>query len=411
MSTPPILADRVWCNARVMTARTGSLPHAPEAGQAIACRDGHIVAIGPDAEILAQVEAVEVLDLQQRLVTPGLVDCHTHLVYAGSRAGEFEQRLAGVSYAEISAAGGGIRSTVRATRAASPEVLLEASEPRLTALMREGVTTVEIKSGYGLSLEHELKQLRVARALGQRHPVRVATTLLSAHSMPPDATIDADAYIDEICETIIPAAAAEGLADAVDGFLEHIAFDVAQCDRVLSAAKKAGLAVKLHAGQLSDMGGAALAARHQALSADHLEYASEAEIAAMAAVGTVAVLLPGAFYLLRETQRPPVDLLRRHGVPIAVATDCNPGTSPLTSPLLAMNMAATLFGLTVDECLAGFTREGARALGLGDAIGTLEVGKVCDLAIWDVDAPAELVYRLGFNPLHARVWSGHVHQH
>lgn len=373
---------------------------------ALAMRDGRILAVGPSREILSRFEAPQEIDLSGRLVTPGLVDCHTHLVYAGSRAAEFEQRLAGRSYAEIAAAGGGIGSTVRATREADDATLLRESGARLAALIAEGVTLVEIKSGYGLDTRNELRQLTIARRLAETHDVDVATTLLAAHAVPPEYRQHPDAYVDHVCRETIPEAASAGLADAVDAFCEHIAFSAEQVTRVFDAARAAGLPVKLHADQLSDSGGALLAARFGALSADHLEYSSEEGVAALARAGTVAVLLPGAYYMLRETRAPPVESLRRHRVPIAIATDCNPGTSPLTSPLLAMNMAAVLFGLTIPEVIAGFTREAARALGRLDRCGTLEPGKRCDLAVWDVETPAELVYRLGLNPLHARVREG-----
>ncbi|MBC8025234.1 MAG: imidazolonepropionase, partial [Steroidobacteraceae bacterium] len=360
-----------------------------------------------ETAIRAGLSADQIIDCEGRLVTPGLVDCHTHLVHAGNRAAEFEQRLSGVSYEEIARRGGGIISTVNATRAASEEQLVAESLPRSNALTAEGVTTVEIKSGYGLILEHERKQLRAARALGsvQTRGIDVRTTFLGAHALPPEFAGRADDYIANVCDEMLPALASEGLVDAVDAFCENIGFSAEQTRRVFAAAKSLGLPVKLHAEQLSNQHGAALAAEFGALSADHLEHADEAGVRAMAASGTVAVLLPGAFYFLRETRVPPVDLLRAHGVPMALATDCNPGTSPLTSPLLVMNMAATFFRMTIDECLIGLTRAGARALGLSDR-GTLEVGKRCDLAIWDVETPAELVYHIGRNPLHTRVWRG-----
>ena len=369
---------------------------------AVACEGGRIVFAGPEQDLPAQDGAV---DCEGRWILPGLIDCHTHLVYAGNRAREFEQRLAGATYEEIARAGGGIVSTVRATRGATVEGLIAASLPRLDALLAEGVTTVEIKSGYGLDLATEARQLRAARALGRERSVQVVTSFLGAHAMPPEMS-DRDAYIGLVCDEMLPAIAAEGLADAVDAFCDGIGFTPEQTERVFAAAARHGLPVKLHADQLSDLGGAALAARHGALSADHLEHASEAGAAALAEAGTVAVLLPGAFYFLRETQAPPVAALRRHGAHIALATDSNPGSSPLTSPLLTMNMGATLFRLTVEECIAGFTREAARALGLLGEIGTLEAGKRCDLSIWDVETPAELVYRIGFNPLHQRVFRG-----
>jgi len=391
---------RVWHNARLATM--GPLGHI-ERGT-LATEAGRIVYAGPAADA-PKFAGAERIDCGGRWITPGLIDCHTHLVYAGDRAREFEMRLAGASYEEIARSGGGILSTVKATRAASEGELIDASLPRLDALIAEGVTTVEIKSGYGLSLDDERKQLFAARALAEQRKVTVSTTFLGAHSLPPEAGGDKDAYIDKVCREMIPAIAREKLADAVDGFCETIAFSPEQIARVFEAAKAHGLGVKLHADQLSNSGGAALAARFGALSADHLEHTGEAGIAALAKAGSVAVLLPGAFYFLRETKLPPVDLLRRHRVPIALATDCNPGTSPLTSILLVMNMGATLFRLTVEECLAAVTREAARALGRAD-IGTLEAGKRCDLAIWDIEWPAELVYRMGFNPPRQRVFGG-----
>ena len=397
--------DRIWTGARLATLDPSRPGLGTVENAALAARGGRIAWIGPAAEMPA-FDATERVDLAGRWVTPGLIDCHTHLIYAGNRAHEFELRLAGASYEEIARAGGGILSTVRATRAATEAELLEQALPRLEALMAEGVTGIEIKSGYGLETETEARQLRAARALGSLRPVSVATTFLGAHALPPEAEGDNDRYIARLCAHMLPAIAAEGLADAVDAFMEAIAFYAAQTARVLEAAKRLGLPVKLHADQLSNLGGAALAARFGALSADHLEHTDEAGAAAMAKAGTVAVLLPGAFYFLRDTQTPPVDLFRKHGVKIALATDCNPGTSPLTSLLLVMNMGATLFRLTVEEIVAGVTREAARALGwLADA-GTLEAGKWCDLAIWDVERLAELPYRMGHNPLHKRVWRG-----
>jgi imidazolonepropionase len=395
--------DKVWHNARLATL-AGTGLGIVERG-IVAARDGRIVFAGTEAGA-PQFDAAQRIDCAGRWITPALVDCHTHLIYAGNRAREFEMRLQGASYEQIARAGGGIVSTVKATRAASEAELLEAALPRLDALIAEGAGTVEIKSGYGLSLEHELKMLRAAKALAAKRKVRIVTTFLGAHALPPEADGDKDKYIDLVCNEMIPVVAREKLAESVDAFCETIAFSPEQTARVFNAATKYGLKVKLHADQLSNSSGAALAAKFGALSADHLEHTDEAGIAAMRKSGTVAVLLPGAFYFLRETKQPPVDLLRKHGVPIALATDNNPGTSPLTSLLLAMNMAATCFRLTVEECIAGLTREGARALGLQNKIGTLEEGKHCDLAIWNIDQPAELVYRMGFNPLHARVWSG-----
>ncbi|WP_448206931.1 imidazolonepropionase [Azospirillum sp. sgz302134] len=374
---------------------------------AVLARDGTILYAGPRDGLPAEAQNATAHDCGGRLVTPGLIDCHTHLVHGGHRAAEFEMRLLGATYEEIARAGGGIASTVKATRAAGEDGLAASALPRLDHLLAEGVTVVEIKSGYGLDLPHERAMLRAARRLGELRPVQVVTTFLGAHALPPGET-DKDAYIDRLCADILPTLAAEGLVDAVDGFCEGIAFSPAQIARLFETAHRLGLPIKLHAEQLSNLGGAALAANHGALSADHLEHLDEIGAIAMAKSGTVAVLLPGAFYMLRETRLPPVDLLRRHGVPIALSTDCNPGTSPLTSLLLTMNMAATLFRLTVEECLLGVTRNAAAALGLSATVGTLEPGKRCDLALWDAENPAELVYRIGFNPLHARVWKGNV---
>ena len=400
VSESALHVDRLWRGARLATMACSAIDDG-----VIACRDGRIVYAGSAADAPAFV-ANEVVDCQGRWITPGLIDCHTHLVHAGNRAGEFAQRLAGASYEEIARAGGGIVSTMAATRAASEDALVQSALPRLDALIAEGVTTIEVKSGYGLSLADEVKMLRAARALGDARAVRVMTSFLGAHAVPPEYVGNADAYIDHICTDMIPVIAAEGLADAVDGFCETIGFSPAQIERVFATAKAHGLPIKLHAEQLSNSHGAALAARFGALSADHLEHLDAAGIAAMKTAGTVAVLLPGAYYFTRETHLPPIAGLRAAGVPMALATDCNPGTSPLTSLLLAMNMGATLFRLTFEECLAGVTREAARALGLLGEIGTLEVGKACDLAIWDVSDLAELVYRIGFNPLHKRVWHG-----
>jgi imidazolonepropionase len=398
-------ADAIWVNARLATMVAG---YGAIDDGAIAVRDGRIAWAGRRNALPAALRGPSTRehDAGGRWITPGLIDCHTHLVYAGSRAGEFEQRLNGATYEEIARAGGGIRSTVAATRAAAEAALLEASRPRLAALAAEGVTTVEIKSGYGLETDGEAKMLRVARALGETLPVTVRTTFLGAHALPPEFEDRADAYIDEVCERMLPAIARAGLADAVDAFCDRIGFTRAQTERVFAAARKLGLPVKLHAEQLSNQGGARLAAQYGALSADHLEYVEEADVAAMARAGTVAVLLPGAFYFLRETRLPPIDLLRRHGVAMAVATDCNPGSSPMTSLLLALNMACTLFRLTPLEALAGATREAARALGLAREAGTLEAGKVADFVLWDVERPAELAYGIGVNPCHAVVKAG-----
>ncbi|TPJ32903.1 imidazolonepropionase [Mesorhizobium sp. B2-8-3] len=398
---------RVWRNARLATMAEGAAGLGIVEKGAVVARDGLIVYAGPEADMSAAAgQGAEAVDCEGRWITPGLIDCHTHLVYAGNRANEFEMRLAGATYEEVARAGGGIVSSVKSLRAASEDELVAETLPRLDALMAEGVTTVEVKSGYGLDLENEKKSLRAARRLGHERPVTVRTTCLAAHALPPEAKGDKDAFIDLVSGTILPEVAAEKLADTVDGFCEGIAFSPEQMARVFDKAEALGLPVKLHADQLSNLHGAALAARYGALSADHLEYTDEDGAAAMARAGTVATILPGAYYFIRETKKPPVDLFRRHGVKMAVATDSNPGTSPLTSLLLTMNMAATLFGMTVDECLAGVTREAARALGLLDKTGTLEAGKSADLAIWDIERPAELVYRMGFNPLHARIWRG-----
>jgi imidazolonepropionase len=397
--------DTLWRNARLATMASGRPGLGEVTDGVVASLDGVIAYAGAAADA-PPLDAARAIDCEGRWITPGLIDAHTHLVWAGSRAGEFERRLAGATYETIAREGGGILSTVAATRAAGEAELVAQALPRLDALIAEGVTTVEIKSGYGLTLATEARQLRAARALGRARPVTVRTTFLGAHATPPEYAGDKDGYIEQVCAAMIPTIAAEGLADAVDAFCEGIAFSPAQTRRVFEAAAAAGLPVKIHAEQLSNQHGAALAAGFGALSADHLEYLDDAGAAAMAAAGTVATLLPGAYYFLRDTQAPPVDRLRAHGVPIALATDCNPGSSPLTSILLAMNMGATLFRLTVEECLLGVTRHGAQALGLSDRAGTLEAGKTCDLAIWDIERPADLVYRMGFNPLHARVWSG-----
>ena len=368
---------------------------------AVAIEGGRIVWVGA----MEECPAGEAIDLGGRLVTPGLVDCHTHLVFAGDRAREFQMRLEGASYEEVARAGGGIVSTVRATRAASEEELLAQSLPRVDAMIAQGVTTVEIKSGYGLEIETELRMLRVARRIAEVRPVRVVTSYLAAHAVPPEFTGRSDAYLEEV---VLPGLErAQGLADAVDAFCEGIAFSAAQVERLFTAARALGMPVKLHAEQLSNLHGAALAARFGALSADHLEYLDEAGAEAMAAAGSVAVILPGAFYTLRETKLPPIALLRQHGVAMAVATDCNPGTAPMTSLPLAMNMACTLFRLTPDEALAGVTSHAAKALGLRDC-GRITPGLRADLAIWDAAHPAELSYRIGATPLHSRIFGGRI---
>ncbi|MGF9759712.1 imidazolonepropionase [Microvirga sp. 0TCS3.31] len=396
--------DRVWHNARLATLAGDGLGIVENG--AVAAKDGRIAFAGPAQDLPTGWDAVERIDCEGRWITPGFVDCHTHLVYGGDRAHEFELRLKGPSYEEIARAGGGIVSTVRATRAASEDALVASALRRLDHLIAEGCTTIEIKSGYGLDLETEARSLRAARRLGGERPVSITTTFLGAHALPPEANGDKDAFIDKVCREMLPALAREGLADAVDAFCEGIAFSPEQTARVFDAAKALGLKIKLHADQLSNLHGAKLAADYGALSADHLEYTDEEGAAAMAQAGTVAVLLPGAFYMLRETKVPPIAAFRQAGTRMALATDCNPGTSPLTSLLLTMNMGATLFRMNVEECIAGVTREAARALGKLDEIGTLEPSKSCDLAIWTIERPAELVYRIGFNPLHARVWRG-----
>ena len=385
-------------NARIATMRGGR--YSIIENGALRAEEGRIAWIGRAVELEPRRHpgGEEVIDVKGALVTPGLIDCHTHLVYAGDRAREFEMRLQGMTYADIARAGGGIVATVQATRAATNAELRAASARRLAALMSEGVTTVEIKSGYGLDVANELRCLRIARSLGADHAVSICSTLLGAHAIPPEYQGRADAYIDVVCTQMIPKAAAEGLASAVDGFCETIAFSREQVKRVFEAAHTHGLRVKLHADQLSDSGGAVLAAEFGALSADHLEHASEAGIVTLARSGTVAVLLPGAFYFLRETRLPPIGLLRKHGVPMAIATDCNPGTSPCTAILTMMNMACTLFRLNPEEALAGATCHAARALGLEDR-GTLEAGKRADLAIWNVEHPAHLAWQIaGLRP-------------
>lgn len=394
--------DVLLVNAAVATMAPGGVPYGLVDDGAVALRGGRIAGVGRRGEVAG--DGLPERDLGGRLVTPALIDCHTHLVFGGDRAREFEMRLEGASYEEVARAGGGIVSTVRATRGAGEAELLASALRRADALIAEGVATLEIKSGYGLDRKTELRELRVARQVGRKRAVRVRTTFLGAHAVPDG--MDADAYIDSVCIPTLRAAAAAGLVDAVDAFCEGIAFSPDQVRRVFGVARELGLPVKIHAEQLSDLGGAAMAASEfGALSADHLEYLDEAGVAAMAAAGSVAVMLPGAFYALRETQAPPIAALRAARVPMAVATDCNPGSSPLTSLLLAMNMACTCFRMTPEETLAGTTREAARALGLGDA-GVIAPGMRADLALWDVAHPAELSYRMGFNPLHERLFGG-----
>lgn len=386
----------------------GEEPYGAIRDAVLVIREGRIAwlgdAAGAPSELVGNPE--QTLDAEGGWATPGLIDCHTHLVFGGDRAREFEMRLRGASYEEIARAGGGILSTVKATRGASEDELVASASRRLATLLEHGVTTVEVKSGYGLDVPSELRMLRVARRLADEHPVTVSTTLLAAHALPPEFEADRGAYLSLICDEMIPAAVAEGLADAVDAFCEGIAFTREECARVFEAGARHGLSVRLHADQLSDLGGAALASEHMARSADHLEYASEAGVEAMAEAGVTAVVLPGAFYFLGGGHLPPIDAFRRRAVPIAIATDLNPGSSPVGSPLLAMNMACVLFGLTPEEALAGMTRNAAPVLGVAGASGTLEVGSRADIAVWSVDRPAELSYWVGSNPCSAVVQNG-----
>ena len=396
------MSRELLTNLTLATMERGERSYGLVADGAVAVEGGRIAWCGSADAVPDDHSAWPRRDLDGRLVTPALVDCHTHIVYGGDRAREFEMRLEGMSYEDVARAGGGIFSTVEATRRTDPEALLAGALPRVDALIAEGVSTIEIKSGYGLDIETELAMLRTARRVAAERPVRVRTSFLGAHAVPPEYAGRSDAYLDEVCLPALDAAHAQGLVDAVDGFCEGIAFSPAQIERVFGRASALGLPVKLHADQLSDLGGAALAARHGALSADHLEYASEEGVRALAGAGTVAVLLPGAAYTLHAERLPPLALLRQYGVPTAISTDCNPGSSPLASLLLAMNMACTLFRLTPEEALAGATREAARALGLDDA-GRIAPGLRADLAVWDVAHPAELAYRIGFNPLAERI--------
>lgn len=397
--------DRLWLNVHLATMESGN-GYGIIRDAAIAVKDGKIAWLGAAQDLPSNYAASITHDGQGCWLTPGLIDCHTHMVYAGNRSNEFEARLNGVAYEEIARQGGGIVSTVKATRAASEQELMQASLPRVLSSLREGVTTLEIKSGYGLDTATEAKILRVARQFQRDLPVRVTTTFLGAHALPPEFAGRADDYIDEVCERMLPAIVAEGLADAVDVFCEKIGFTPVQTERVFQAAQAHGLPVKLHAEQLSDQGGAALTAKYHGLSADHLEYLSEEGIAAMQKHGTVAVLLPGAFYFLRETKYPPLAALRAAGVVIALATDCNPGTSPMTSPLLTMNMACTLFRMTPLEALQGVTLYAARALGLQEQVGSLGVGKQADFALWKIERPADLAYMIGVNPCVDSVFAG-----
>ena len=397
--------DALWRNLR---AADGGGRDASRTALGIA--GGKIAWTGPEVELPAFERTPQYAehDGAGAWVTPGLVECHTHLVFGGSRADEFRRRLAGATYEEIARAGGGIVSTVAATRTASEEDLFAAAAPRLRRLMAEGVTAVEIKSGYGLDTPTEAKMLRVARRLGRELPVTVYTTFLGAHALPAEYRGRPQEYIELVCADMLPALAGQGLVDAVDVFCENIAFSVAQSERLFQAAARLGLPVKMHAEQLSNIGGTQLAARYGALSTDHLEYAVEADVEAMRRAGTVAVLLPAAYYCLRETKRPPVDLFRRHGVPMAISTDCNPGSSPVLSPLMTMNLACTLFGLTVEEALAGYMRNAALALGRADLHGALETGRDADFALWDIEAPAELVYWVGARPCRVVIRHGQI---
>ncbi|MGQ0663150.1 MAG: imidazolonepropionase [Pseudomonadota bacterium] len=396
--------DAVWLNANLATMAAGTAYGAIRDG-ALGVKDGRIAWVGARSRLPKSGRGV-VHDARGRWITPGLIDCHTHLVYGGDRAEEFEQRLGGATYEQIARAGGGIRSTVAKTRAASADELFASAGRRLSRLLEEGVTTIEIKSGYGLDIETETKTLGVARRLGREYPVMVKTTFLGLHALPPEYEGRQAAYVDLVAGPMLAAVVAEGLADAVDGFAETIGFSPEETAKVFAAAKRAGLPVKLHADQLSQSGGAALAARFGALSADHLEHASAAGAKALARAGCVAVMLPGAFYFLRESKPPPIDLFRRHGVAMAVASDSNPGTSPALSLLLMLNLACTLFKMTPEEALAGVTRHAAKALGLAGERGTLEPGKVADFVLWDIAHPAELAYWLGANPAHMVVRSG-----
>ncbi|MWL88299.1 imidazolonepropionase [Cupriavidus sp. SW-Y-13] len=400
-------ADGIWHHCHLLP--DGNIDRAIRVG-ALVVEEGRIVWLGPLAALPDGLAHLPRHDANGAWITPGLVDCHTHLVYGGQRADEFAMRLAGASYEDIARAGGGIVSTVRATREADEATLFAQAAPRLEALLAEGVTAIEIKSGYGLSLDAERKQLRVARQLGEAYGVSVYTTFLGAHALPPEYAGRADDYIDLVCNAMLPALAEEKLVDAVDAFCEGIGFSPAQTTRVFDAAARYGLPVKLHAEQLSNLGGAALAARHGALSADHLEHLDEAGVAAMAEAGTVAVLLPGAYYFLRDTHLPPLALLRQYGVPVAISTDHNPGTSPTTSLLLMMNMACTLFRMTVPEVLAGVTTHAARALGASDRHGALAVGRSADFALWQIASPAELAYWFGRNPCVGVVRQGKVYR-
>ena len=399
------MTKQLFTNVNLATLCERAQPYGLIQDGALAISNGEIVWAGTEMDLPRSYQQWQRLDCGNRLMTPGLIDCHTHIVFGGNRAREFELRLEGATYEEIARSGGGIVSTVKSTRGASEAELLGQALPRIDALMAEGVSVVEIKSGYGLDQETELRMLRVARQIAAQRQITVKTSFLGAHAIPSEFKGRSSDYIDEVCIPVLRTAHAKGLVDAVDGFCENIAFNVEEIERIFVVAKELGLPVKLHAEQLSNLGGAKLAARFGALSADHLEYLDEAGVMTMAKAGTTAVILPGAFYTLREKQRPPIELLRKHNVPIAVSTDCNPGSSPITSLLLTMNMAATLFRMTPEECLRGVTINAARALGLKNC-GTLQAGSRADLALWNVIHPNELAYRIGFNPLHTKYFAG-----
>jgi len=402
-------SQKIWINAQIATMNPQvDTPYGLLKNQVLGIDDGKIAFIAPMQDIDINAFPGEIIDAQGNYLTPGLIDSHTHLIYGGQRSGEFTRRLNGATYEEISRAGGGILATVAATRMLSEDELVEQARPRLEALINEGVTTVEIKSGYGLTLKDELKMLRAAKKLAADYPIRLRTTLLAAHAVPPEYTKDPDSYIKLICEEMIPKVAIEGLADAVDVFCEKIAFSATQSEQIFAAAKKAGLGIKVHAEQLSNSYGAELAASYSAWSVDHLEYLDEAGITALKKSATVATLLPGAFYFLGETKKPPVELLRQYQVPMALASDLNPGSCPLASLRLMLNMGCILFGLTPEEALLGTTRNAAIALGLGDAIGTLQVGKTADMLLWDIDDPAQLAYQFGSNVLLQRIFAGEI---
>jgi imidazolonepropionase len=402
--TEPV-SYKVLKNCHLATMLANGTPYGLIKDAVIVLKNDRIIWSGQATDAPQKYQDTEHIDVEGRLVTPALIDCHTHVVFAGNRAREFEMRLNGASYEQVARAGGGIVSTVEATRAATQEALVSAALPRVDALIAEGVSTIEIKSGYGLNQEDELKMLRAARQIAKLRGIHVTTTYLGAHAVPPEYTGREDTYIDTVCIPTLHLAHTQGLVDAVDAFCEGIAFQPAQVARVFDAARALGLPVKIHAEQLSNLGGAKMAAQYGALSADHIEYLDVEGVAAMARAGTVAVILPGAFYTLRETQAPPISTLRDCAVPIALASDCNPGSSPMTSLLLTMNMACTLFRMTPEEALCGVTRNAAKALGLKDC-GQIVAGARADLAVWNVQHPAELSYRIGFNPLHARIFGG-----